>query len=254
MGIIAPYGLKKKLFLMSEKLPPKHIAIIMDGNGRWAKSKHLSRSIGHQRGVRSVRKIVKHCAKIGVNTLTLFAFSSENMKRSDEEIGILFKLFLTVLKSETKKLKDNNIKLKIIGDLSVFTTEIQSLAEDAQEQLQGNNGLNLIIAANYGGQWDITETTKKIAKKVSAGALNPQDINPTLFQEHTSLAKYPRTDLLIRTSGEVRISNFLLWDIAYSELYFCDTLWPDFDENCLNLAIENFHSRDRRFGKRNDNT
>ena len=239
---------------MSEKSPPKHIAIIMDGNGRWAKSKHLPRSSGHQRGVQSVRKIVKHCAKIGVNTLTLFAFSSENMKRSDEEVGLLFKLFLTVLKSETKKLKDNNIKLKIIGDLSVFTPEIQSLAEDAQEQLQNNNGLNLVIAANYGGQWDIAEAAKNIAEKVSVDGLKPQDIDSDLFHNYTALAEYPRVDLLIRTSGEVRISNFLLWDIAYSELYFCDTLWPDFDEDCLNLAIESFHSRDRRFGERNGNT
>ena len=152
---------------MSEKLPPKHIAIIMDGNGRWAKSKYLPRSSGHQRGVQSVRKIVKYCAKIGVNTLTLFAFSSENMKRSEEEVSLLFKLFFTVLKSETKKLNDNNIKLKIIGDLSVFTPEIQSLAEDAQEQLQNNNGLNLVIAANYGGQWDISQAAKKIAEKVA---------------------------------------------------------------------------------------
>jgi undecaprenyl diphosphate synthase len=239
---------------MSEKSPPKHIAIIMDGNGRWAKSKHLPRSSGHQRGVQSVRKIVKHCAKIGVNTLTLFAFSSENMKRSEEEVGLLFKLFLTVLKSETKKLKDNNIKLKIIGDLSVFTPEIQSLAEDAQEQLQNNNGLNLIIAANYGGQWDIAEAAKKIAEKVSVDGLKPQDIDSDLFHNYTALAEYPRVDLLIRTSGEVRISNFLLWDIAYSELYFCDTLWPDFDEEELSLAIESFHSRDRRFGERNGNT
>jgi undecaprenyl diphosphate synthase len=239
---------------MSKKLPPKHIAIIMDGNGRWAKSKHLPRSSGHQRGVQSVRKIVKHCAKIGVNTLTLFAFSSENMKRSEEEVGLLFKLFLTVLKSETKKLKDNNIKLKIIGDLSVFTPEIQSLAEDAQEQLQNNNGLNLVIAANYGGQWDIAEAAKKIAEKVSVGELKPQDIDSDLFHNYTALAQYPRVDLLIRTSGEVRISNFLLWDIAYSELYFCDTLWPDFDEEELSLAIESFHSRDRRFGERNGNT
>jgi len=239
---------------MSEKSPPKHIAIIMDGNGRWAKSKHLPRSSGHQKGVQSVRKIVKHCAKIGVNTLTLFAFSSENMKRSDEEVGLLFKLFLTVLKSETKKLKDNNIKLKIIGDLSVFTPEIQSLAEDAQEQLQNNNGLNLVIAANYGGQWDIAEAAKKIAEKVSVGELKPQDIDSDLFHNYTALAQYPRVDLLIRTSGEVRISNFLLWDIAYSELYFCDTLWPDFDEEELSLAIESFHSRDRRFGARNGNT
>ena len=239
---------------MSEKSPPKHIAIIMDGNGRWAKSKHLPRSSGHQRGVQSVRKIVKHCAKIGVNTLTLFAFSSENMKRSEEEVGLLFKLFLTVLKSETKKLKDNNIKLKIIGDLSVFTPEIQSLAEDAQEQLQNNNGLNLVIAANYGGQWDIAEAAKKIAEKVSVNGLKPQDIDSDLFHNYTALAEYPRVDLLIRTSGEVRISNFLLWDIAYSELYFCDTLWPDFDEEELSLAIERFHSRDRRFGERNGNT
>ncbi len=239
---------------MSEKSPPKHIAIIMDGNGRWAKSKHLPRASGHQRGVQSVRKIVKHCAKIGVNTLTLFAFSSENMKRSEEEVGLLFKLFLTVLKSETKKLKDNNIKLKIIGDLSVFTPEIQSLAEDAQEQLQNNNGLNLIIAANYGGQWDIAEAAKKIAEKVSVDGLKPQDIDSDLFHNYTALAEYPRVDLLIRTSGEVRISNFLLWDIAYSELYFCDTLWPDFDEEELSLAIDSFHSRNRRFGERNGNT
>ena len=239
---------------MSEKSPPKHIAIIMDGNGRWAKSKHLPRSSGHKRGVQSVRKIVKHCAKIGVNTLTLFAFSSENMKRSEEEVGLLFKLFLTVLKSETKKLKDNNIKLKIIGALSVFTPEIQSLAEDAQEQLQNNNGLNLVIAANYGGQWDIAEAAKKIAEKVSVDGLKPQDIDSDLFHNYTALAEYPRVDLLIRTSGELRISNFLLWDIAYSELYFCDTLWPDFDEEELSLAIESFHSRDRRFGERNGNT
>ena len=233
---------------------PRHLGIIMDGNGRWAKSKHLPRSSGHQRGVQSVRKIVKHCAKIGVNTLTLFAFSSENMKRSEEEVGLLFKLFLTVLKSETKKLKDNNIKLKIIGDLSVFTPEIQSLAEDAEEQLQNNNGLNLVIAANYGGQWDIAEAAKKIAEKVSVDGLKPQDIDSDLFHNYTALAEYPRVDLLIRTSGEVRISNFLLWDIAYSELYFCDTLWPDFDEEELSLAIESFHSRDRRFGERNGNT
>ena len=239
---------------MSKKSPPKHVAIIMDGNGRWAKSKHLPRSSGHQRGVQSVRKIVKHCATIGVNTLTLFAFSSENMKRSDEEVSLLFKLFLTVLKSETKKLKDNNIKLKIIGDLSVFTPEIQSLAEGAQEQLQNNNGLNLVIAANYGGQWDIAEAAKKIAEKVSVDGLKPQDIDSDLFHNYTALAQYPRVDLLIRTSGEVRISNFLLWDIAYSELYFCDTLWPDFDEEELSLAIESFHSRDRRFGERNGNT
>jgi len=235
----------------SVKAAPKHIAIIMDGNGRWAKSKNLPRSSGHQQGVKSVRTIVKHCAKIGVNTLTLFAFSSENMNRPSEEVGLLFKLFLKVLRNETKKLKDNNIKLDIIGDLSVFTPEIQDLAENSQQQLQNNTGLNLVIAANYGGQWDIAEAAKKIAAKAAKGEINPESIDNKVFSVHTALAQYPSVDLLIRTSGEVRISNFLLWDIAYSELYFCETLWPDFDANELDIAINNFHSRDRRFGERN---
>ena len=240
-----------KTSINSVKAPPEHIAIIMDGNGRWAKSRSLQRSSGHQKGVKSVRRIVKHCAKIGINTLTLFAFSSENMNRPSHEVGLLFKLFLRVLKNETKKLNDNNIRLDIIGDLSVFTTEIQNLAEEAQQQLQNNTGLNLVIAANYGGQWDIAEAAKKIAAKAAKGEINPESINSKVFGGYTALTKYPRVDLLIRTSGEIRISNFLLWDIAYSELYFCDTLWPDFDANDLDIAIKNFHSRDRRFGERN---
>jgi len=234
-----------------EKLPPQHIAIIMDGNGRWAKSKRLPRSSGHQKGVQSVRKIVKHCGQLGVNTLTLFAFSSENLNRSSEEVGLLFKLFLTVLKNETTKLNDNNVKLKIIGDLSVFTPEIQRLANEAEKQLTNNNGLNLVIAANYGGQWDIAESAKKIAIKSVNGEIDPEKINASVFHAHSSLADFPKVDLLIRTSGEVRISNFLLWEIAYSELYFCNTLWPDFDEHALDVAIESFHLRERRFGKRN---
>ena len=152
---------KNSATLSDKQLVPQHIAIIMDGNGRWAKSKHLPRSSGHQKGVQSVRRVVKHCARLGVNTLTLFAFSSENLNRSNEEVGLLFKLFLTVLKNETKKLKDNNIKLKIIGDLSVFTPEIQRLANDAENQLASNDGLNLVVAANYSGQWDIAESAKK---------------------------------------------------------------------------------------------
>ena len=241
---------KDDLQIISQS-PPKHIAIIMDGNGRWAKARHLPRSSGHQKGVRTVRKIVKHCAQLGVNTLTLFAFSSENMNRSSEEVGLLFKLFLAVLKTETTKLKDNNIKLKIIGDLSVFTLEIQTLAQEAEKELANNTGLNLVIAANYGGQWDIAESAKKIALESANGKINPENVDPSLFHSYTSLANFPKVDLLIRTSGEIRLSNFLLWDIAYSELYFCKTLWPDFDEDALDLAIENFHSRDRRFGERN---
>jgi undecaprenyl diphosphate synthase len=194
---------------------------------------------------------VKHCSQLGVNTLTRFAFSSENLTRANEEVGLRFKLFLTVLKNETKKLKDNNIKLKIIGDLSVFTPEIQELATAAEKQLANNNGLNLVIAANYGGQWDITESAKKIAIKSVNGEIDPEKIDTSLFHAHSSLAEFPRVDLLIRTSGEVRISNFLLWEIAYSELYFCSTLWPDFDERELDTAIESFHLRERRFGERN---
>ena len=232
-------------------VPPQHIAIIMDGNGRWAKSKGLPRSSGHQKGVQAVRKIVKHSAMLGVNTLTLFAFSSENMKRPNEEVGLLFKLFLSVLKTETKKLKANNIRLKIIGDLSVFTPEIISLANEAESALQNNTGLTLVIAANYGGQWDITEAAKKIAKDVSGGAIKLENIDASMFGKYTSLSGLPKVDLLIRTSGEVRLSNFLLWDIAYSEFYFCNTLWPDFNEKSLDEAIENFHNRDRRFGQRN---
>ena len=242
---------KKDSGNLSVMPPPKHIAIIMDGNGRWAKSRHLPRSSGHQKGVQTVRKIVKHCAKLGVNTLTLFAFSSENMKRSRDEVRLLFKLFLSVLKTETGKLKDNNIRLKIIGDLSVFTPEIIDLAQEAEAHLQSNTGLTLVIAANYGGQWDITESAKKIAIDVSNGALDPDNINPALFNQYTSLSGLPEVDLLIRTSGEARLSNFLLWDLAYSEFYFSKTLWPDFNEQSLDDAILDFHSRDRRFGERN---
>ena len=232
-------------------VPPQHIAIIMDGNGRWAKSKGLPRSSGHQKGVQAVRKIVKHSAILGVNTLTLFAFSSENMRRPNEEVGLLFKLFLSVLKTETKKLKENNIKLKIIGDLSVFTPEIIALANEAESTLENNTGLTLVIAANYGGQWDITEAAKRIAKDASNGAIKLENIDAPMFGKYTSLSGLPKVDLLIRTSGEVRLSNFLLWDIAYSEFYFCNTLWPDFNEKSLDEAIENFHNRDRRFGQRN---
>ena len=195
--------------------PPQHIAIIMDGNGRWAKSKHLPRSRGHQKGVQAVRKIVKHSAKLGIKTLTLFAFSSENMKRSREEVGLLFKLFLSVLKTETKKLKENNIRLKVIGDLSAFTPEIIALAKEAESSLQKNTGLTLVVAANYGGQWDITESAKKIAIDASNGVIDPENIDASLFSRYTSLSGFPAVDLLIRTSGEIRLSNFLLLSLIH---------------------------------------
>jgi undecaprenyl diphosphate synthase len=173
------------------------------------------------------------------------------MRRSSEEVGLLFKLFLSVLRTETKKLKENNIRLKIVGDLTAFTPEIITLAKEAESSLQKNTGLTLVIAANYGGQWDIAETAKKIAIDVSNGDIDPENIDTSLFNRYTSLSGLPEVDLLIRTSGEIRLSNFLLWDIAYSEFYFCKTLWPDFNEDSLDEAIDNFHKRDRRFGERN---
>ena len=231
---------------------PKHIAIIMDGNGRWASKRFLPRIQGHQKGVKAVRKAVKYCGKLGVKTLTLFAFSSENRNRSDEEVSLLFKLFLNVLKQETNKLNKHNIKLKIIGNLDLFPQEVQQTAADAQALLANNTGLTLVIAANYGGQWDIAQAAQQIAKRVANNEINADDININTFSQYLSLADQPKVDLLIRTSGELRISNFLLWDIAYSELYFTDILWPDFNPAELDKAIESFNHRDRRFGTRKD--
>ena len=231
---------------------PKHIAIIMDGNGRWASKRFLPRIQGHQKGVKAVRKVVKHCGKLGIETLTLFAFSSENKNRSNEEVSLLFKLFLNVLKQETSKLNKHNVKLKIIGNLSLFPQEVQQTAIDAQALLANNTGLTLVIAANYGGQWDIAQAAQQIAKRAANNEINVDDINVDTFSQYLSLADQPRVDLLIRTSGELRISNFLLWDIAYSELYFTDTLWPEFNSAALDKAIESFNRRDRRFGERKD--
>ena len=231
---------------------PKHIAIIMDGNGRWASKRFLPRIQGHQKGVKAVRKVVKHCGKLGVKTLTLFAFSSENKNRSNEEVSLLFKLFLSVLKQEVNKLNKHNVKLKIIGDLDLFPQEVQQTAIDAQALLSNNTGLTLVIAANYGGQWDIAQAAQQIAKRVANNEVCADDINIDTFSQYLSLADQPKVDLLIRTGGELRISNFLLWEIAYSELYFTDTLWPDFSPAELDKAIESFNRRDRRFGTRKD--
>ncbi len=231
---------------------PKHIAIIMDGNGRWASKRNLPRIVGHQQGVKAVRTVVKACGAMGVNTLTLFAFSSENKNRSSEEVSLLFKLFLTVLKLEVKKLNKHSVRLKIIGDLSLFPDDVQTIAREAQAQLADNTGLTLVIAANYGGQWDIAQAAKQAAQAAIKGDISPEDLTIEGFSKYLSLANEPAVDLLIRSSGELRISNFLLWDVAYSEFYFTDTLWPDFDEAELNIAIESFNHRDRRFGARKE--
>jgi undecaprenyl diphosphate synthase len=229
---------------------PKHIAIIMDGNGRWAQKRFLPRASGHQKGVKAVRDIVKHCANNGVQTLTLFAFSSENINRSSEEVSLLFSLFLSVLKNETSRLDKNNVKLKIIGDMSLFSEEIQTKAVEALELLQDNTGLTLVIAANYGGRWDIAQASKRVTELCLAGKMDVNSITSDKLSSYLSLADEPAVDLLIRTSGELRLSNFLLWDVAYSELYFTDVLWPDFTTIELDRAIENFNTRDRRFGAR----
>ncbi|BBB23971.1 undecaprenyl diphosphate synthase [Isorropodon fossajaponicum endosymbiont JTNG4] len=228
----------------------KHIAIIMDGNGRWASKRSLPRILGHQQGIKAVCGVVKACAIRGIKTLTLFAFSSENKNRSTEEVFLLFKLFLGVLKQGVKKLNEHNIKLKIIGDMSLFPAKIQQTALDAQALLASNTGLTLVIAANYGGQWDIAQAAAKIAQAAIAGNIKANNINVDSFSQYLSLANEPTVDLLIRTSGELRISNFLLWDIAYSEFYFTETLWPDFSESELNKAITNFNNCNRRFGTR----
>lgn len=222
---------------------PKHIAIIMDGNGRWAQKRTLPRSTGHKKGVDVVREIVKHCDMIGVETLTLFAFSSENKNRNENEVTLLFKLFLSVLKQEVKKLNKYNIRLKIVGDVSLFPDDIQKTAVEAQALLSNNTGLTLVIAANYGGRWDIVNACKQLMKS----AVDTDTLDEQSFAQYLSL-KNNAVDLFIRSSGEQRISNFLLWDIAYSELYFTDTLWPDFDTDELDKAIESFNRRDRRYG------
>jgi undecaprenyl diphosphate synthase len=229
---------------------PKHIAIIMDGNGRWAKKRLLPPIAGHKKGVSAVRKTVKQCATLGVEVLTLFAFSSENKNRPQTEITALFSLFLIALKKEIKKLDKANIQFKVIGDLSIFDDELIQMIKQSEKQLDKNTGLTLVIAANYGGKWDIVQATKKIAKDINLKRITIDNINETLFDSKMSLNMLPPVDLLIRTSGEQRISNFLLWECAYSEFYFTQTLWPAFNEENINEAIAVFNKRQRRFGAR----
>lgn len=228
---------------------PEHIAIIMDGNGRWAKNKFMPRVAGHRAGVESVRKMVKSCRESGVKVLTLFAFSSENWRRPPKEVSLLMDLFMTVLKSEAKKLSKNNVQLRVIGDTAAFSQELQDRIVAATDLTKDNDGLILNIAANYGGRWDITNATKLIAQKVKDGELEISQINDAVMEQHMSFAGLPEPDLFIRTGGDERISNFLLWHLAYTEFYFTKTLWPDFNEDELQAAIEEFSKRERRFGQ-----
>ena len=228
---------------------PAHIAIIMDGNGRWAKSRGNIRSYGHEAGVDSVRDITEACAQLGVKYLTLYAFSTENWDRPRPEVNALMKLLVNSLRKEANNLNDNNIKLETIGQLDRFPSECQRQLGEALELTHENSGLQLCLALSYSGRWDITEAVKKLAEQVKNGELEPDQIDDRLISGHLSTANVPDPDLIIRTSGEYRISNFLLWQLAYSELYITETYWPDFRRNELYSAISNFQKRDRRFGK-----
>jgi len=227
----------------------KHVCIIMDGNGRWAKKRFMPRFAGHKAGLSTVRKIVSSCVEQKLEVLTIFAFSSENWRRPEKEVGLLMDLFATALTREVKKLHDNNIQLRIIGDLSAFSDKIKGLINEAVALTAQNDGLVLNIAANYGGRWDIMQATQQIAHEVSAGKLQADDINEAVIEQHLCLKGLPEPDLFIRTGGEKRISNFILWQLAYCEFYFTDVLWPDFNKKIFLDAIDSFHARQRRFGR-----
>ena len=227
---------------------PRHIAIIMDGNGRWAERRKLPRHFGHKAGVDAVRKVVSACAEQGVEVLTLFAFSSENWRRPAKEVGLLMDLFLTTLGKEIKRLHRNRVRIRLIGDRSAFSDKLQKRIGEAEALTADNDGLTLVIAANYGGRWDIAQAAARLAERVKAGALEPDAITPEALGAEVSLADLPEPDLFIRTGGEQRISNFVLWQLAYTELYFTDLFWPDFDADALGEAIGSFSGRQRRFG------
>ncbi len=225
---------------------PRHIAIIMDGNGRWAKKRFMPRVAGHKRGVETVREIIKACVKRGVSYLTLFAFSSENWRRPQEEVSFLMQLFLRALDEEVAKLHRNGIRFRVIGDLSRFDPHIVDLIKRGEALTTGNSALTLTIAANYGGRWDILQAMEKM---LAASPDKRSGFTESDLAAHLALNYGPEPDLFIRTGGEQRISNFLLWQLAYSEFYFTDTLWPDFDAAALDLAIASYQQRERRFGR-----
>jgi undecaprenyl diphosphate synthase len=227
---------------------PRHVAIIMDGNGRWATKRLLPRVAGHVKGVEAVRGCVEACAERGVEYLTLFAFSSENWRRPAEEVSLLMRLFVTALEREVSKMHANDIRLKVVGDLTRFDAKLQEMIASAERRTANNKRLTVTVCANYGGRWDIMQATSKmIAAHPGATAFTEEQL-----AEHLAMAYAPEPDLFIRTGGEERISNFLLWQLAYSELYFTDTFWPDFTIDSLDAAIASYQSRERRFGRTGD--
>ena len=235
--------------MSQQKNVPHHIAIVMDGNGRWAKKRFLPRLVGHKKGVEAVRKIIRQCSDIGVECLTLFAFSSENWNRPIDEVNGLMTLFIAALEREAKALVRNQVKLKFIGDTSRFPDKLQQAIVDVEALTSVCTGMTLLVAANYGGRWDILQSVQQLVEKAQSGEIDVSDITEQSIESLLSTADVPALDLFIRTGGETRISNFLLWQLAYSELYFSDSLWPDFNENKLMEAINSYSGRQRRFGK-----
>ena len=228
---------------------PRHVAIVMDGNGRWARRRGQPRSFGHRAGQKAVREAVEFCLRRKVETLTLFAFSSENWKRPSDEVGALMELFLRALDREVEELHSNEVRVRFVGELSVFNDALRTRMLAAMEKTRDNSALDLNVCVNYGGRWDIAQAARGAAEAVLRGELTPSMIDESTLAQHFCLADQPPVDLLIRTGGEHRISNFLLWQIAYAELYFTDTLWPDVDQAELARALEDYARRERRFGR-----
>ena len=231
------------------KLLPGHIAVVMDGNGRWARQRGVSRNAGHRAGVEATRLLVENCVRHGIKALTLFAFSSENWNRPQQEVGLLMELFLLSLKREISRLHKNNIRVDFIGELGAFPARLQQQIDAARERTKNNDGMLLHVAVNYGGRWDILQAVKKVAHEARQGRLDVDSLSEQDFSRYLATAGVQDPDLLIRTSGEQRISNFLLWQLAYTECYFTKTLWPDFDAAELELALDAYAQRQRRFGK-----
>ncbi len=233
---------------MDNTLIPRHIAVIMDGNGRWAKKRLIPRKMGHHAGAKAVRKLIEVCAQKGIEVLTLFAFSSENWHRPVDEVNALMELFLSNLEKEFSTLQDNNICLRVIGNRLALSDTLQQRISDVEQKTQHNARMTLVLAVSYGGRWDIVNAAKSIAERVKQGELDVADIDEVSFAQHLSLADLPEPDLFIRTSGEQRLSNFLMWQLAYTELYFTEKYWPDFDVHEFELALQQFAKRERRFG------
>ncbi len=228
---------------------PRHVAIVMDGNGRWAKARHRPRSFGHNAGRKAVREVIEACLRESVQVLTLFAFSSENWNRPQDEVGALMNLFLRALDKEVEELHGHGVRLRFIGDLGAFDDALRQRMHSAMTRTAANDKLHVNVAVSYGGRWDIVQACRHAAAAVARGELRVGDINEASLGQWMHLAELPPLDLFIRTGGESRISNFLLWQVAYAELYFTETLWPDFNQACLRLAIEDYARRERRFGR-----